>query len=401
MKHHRKYMPLGLYEPEEYEVEEYEVEEYAVEEYKVEEYICEIYEEYGINSLSDREIKRIEKEFERKTSIVNKTDLIFLGIATAIFVTKGLLFGQIASKKGYGSSFDKSKRLPHDDKSITDAHRKGNDAFKDKGLEKHGTGKWLELVYQTPPYDITKGSPAIGRNMEGGYHRIHTLGHDPVLGWIFGTLNILTDTITYEDFASYRVERRPTMRITSERIYMPVLIKEAYNLIRDEAMCLPAAVFAQFMHLQSDRYTKLGLPVPVLETFAPEFAGKLYKSQYDELCALRDMKIIADSASIAILFNMIIGLIHQLFYDEKKDDSKELYEVRTRKIILISNTIGSTSNILQTVITKNPKNLDIGGLLVTISRLFSDLRFIAKIKAEFINNELNGHLWKELSSLED
>ena len=137
----------------------------------------------------------IHKEFSRKTSIVNKTDLVFLGIATALQTTKALLFGQIAKKFDYGNSFDPNDRLAHNDKSIEQEHRRANDEFKEKH-EKYGHGYWMNILYQTPPYDITKGSPAIGRNMEGRYHRIHTLGHDPILGWIFGTGNILI--ITHE-----------------------------------------------------------------------------------------------------------------------------------------------------------------------------------------------------------
>ena len=55
---------------------------------------------------------------------------------------------------------------------------------------------------------------------------------------------------------------------------------------------------------------------------------------------------------------------------------------------------------LITVITNNPKNLDLGGLLVTLSHLFMDLRFISRIKEEFIRQELNKDLVKELERLD-
>ena len=55
---------------------------------------------------------------------------------------------------------------------------------------------------------------------------------------------------------------------------------------------------------------------------------------------------------------------------------------------------------LITVITNNPKNLDLGGLLVTLSHLFMDLRFIYRIKDEFIRQELNKDLVKELERLD-
>ena len=344
-----------------------------------------------------KRLDAIHEEFSHKTSIVNKTDLMFLGIATALQITKSLLFGQIAKKFDYGNSFNPDDRLAHNDKSIEKEHRRANDEFKEKH-EKHGHGYWMNILYQTLPYDITKGSPAINRNMEGGYHRIHTLGHDPILGWIFGTANILTDTITFEDFKSNRVIRKPKMMITPESVSFTKLFSESFEMCKADSLNLPAAIFAEGCHLKSDEFTKLGLPVPILEAINPDFASKLYKSNYDALCFSRDLKIVGASAGISIFIDLIIGLVHGLFNKEKIN--KDLYEVRTRKILLISNSIASTSNIIQTVITNNPKNLDLGGLLVTLSHLFMDLRFISRIKEEFIRQELNKDLIKELERLD-
>ena len=51
-----------------------------------------------------------------------------------------LLFPYVAKHFGYGERFDPSQRLPHDDKSIENAHRAANDDFRDKNLNKHPTG---------------------------------------------------------------------------------------------------------------------------------------------------------------------------------------------------------------------------------------------------------------------
>lgn len=344
-----------------------------------------------------KRLDAIHDEFSHKTSIVNKTDLIFLGIATALQTAKSLLFSHVAEKSDYGNSFNPDDRLVHNDKSIEKEHRRANDEFKEKH-KNHGHGYWMNILYQTPPYDITKGSPSINRNMEGGYHRIHTLGHDPILGWIFGTANILTDTITFEDFKSNRVIRKPKMMITPESVSLAELFSESFEMCKADSLNLPAAIFAEGSHLKSDEFTKLGLPLPVLEAINLDFASKLYKSNYDALCFSRDLKIVGASAGISIFIDMIIGLVHGLFNKEKAD--KDLYEVRTRKILLISNSIASTSNIIQTVITDNPKNLDIGGLLITLSHLFMDFRFMSRIKEEFIRQELNKDLIKELERLD-
>lgn len=360
--------------------------------------ITDLLDENELNAAYD-DIDRIHKEFSRKTSIVNKTDLSFLAVATALQVCKALITPTIAEKFDYGKSFDDSKRLAHNDTSIEKAHKEANNKFKENH-KNHKNGYWQNILYQTPAYDITKGSKDINFNMGGKYHRLYTLGHDPILGWVFGTANILTDVITLSNMKSYRVTRNP-MRITKQRISTGMMFKESIDTVHDDFLNLPAALFAQYQHYKSDVFTKQGLPVPLLETFAPNFAGNLYKSQYDALCLQRDIKIVGASAAVSAIMNMIISLVHGLFYKEDSGISREMYEVRTRKILLISNSIASTSSIIYSAVTQNPKNLDIGGLLVTITRLFSDVRFMAKIKKEYIENELNEQLKNELQTIDE
>lgn len=350
------------------------------------------------------ELDEINKQFSGKTSIVNRTDLSFLAIATALQVTKSLVFPYVAEKFDYGKSFDPSERLAHNDKSIERAHREANDRFRDKHKEKHGTGHWINILYQTVPYDITKGSKDLGINMGGKYHRMYTLGHDPILGWFFGTANILTDCITFHNFNTNRISRVDPvtggrkMAITPEVVFMGQMFKECYDEVRADFLNLPAALFAQAQHLKSDEFTKLGLPVPLLSSINEEFSSKLYRENYDALCFARDAKIVGVSFVVSKLFDIIISLTHGLF--RKADEDKDWFEVRTRKILLISNSIASTSTIIQTAITKNPKNLDIGSLVNAITHLFSDVRFIAKIKQEFIDNEIAGRVQKEIAEID-
>lgn len=67
---------------------------------------------------------------------------------------------------------------------------------------------------------------------------------------------------------------------------------------------------------------------------------------------------------------------------------------------MISNSIASASTIINTAITENPKNLDIGSLLNTITHLFSDVRFIARIKQEFIESEISDRVQKEIAEVD-
>ena len=78
---------------------------------------------------------------------------------------------------------------------------------------------------------------------------------------------------------------------------------------------------------------------------------------------------------------MIIGLTHGIFRDENVP--KDIYEVRTRKILLISNSIASASTVIHAGITSNPKNLDIGSLLFRAEEEYIEAQIQNKLQAEF------------------
>lgn len=344
------------------------------------------------------DVQRINDEFARKTKL-NKVDIIFLMTATALQTARWIIIQQLMGD--LGKTIDGNTRLNHNDKSIKNEVNEANKSFQDK-FAKHGhkeSGKgyksWEQIIFSSAPYDTTVGSPLFNENLEGKYHRYKTLGHDPILGWIFGTANFITDTCTLSNFNSYRISRIGTPHF-SEQTNLGTIFYEVFDSIKEDWMRLPAGVFAEFVHLESDVFTKLGLPIPLLSTFSESLAGKLYKSQYDSLCLLQDIAIVGNQAAWSIFINMLISLIHGLFYNEEKDGKREHYEVRTRKILLYSNAISTSLNLAY--IGANAyfgngneawKKLDIGGLLVTLHRLFSDVRFITKIKEQFIQEEMD------------
>lgn len=349
------------------------------------------------------EVERINAEFSSKTSIFNKKDLVFLTIATALQTARWIIIQNIMGD--LGQQIDGTSRLSHNDKSIKEATKKSNKAFQ-RYFEQHGHRgslksykSWEEIIFSSAPYDTTLGSPKVGENLGGRYHRYKTLGHDPILGWIFGSANFITDTCTLSNFNSYRISRVGSPHFSTP-VDLPTIFYEVFDSIREDWLRLPAGVFAQFVHLKSDLFTKLGLPIPFLSTFSETLAGKLYKSQYDTLCLLNDIKIIGSQTRFSILINMIVSLIHGLLYNEKEDGDRASYEVRTRKILCISNALSSAGNLAYVLGTKDVKKLDAGGLLVSLYRLFSDVRFITRVKQVFIETEMDKVLEKELKELD-
>jgi hypothetical protein len=349
-------------------------------------------------------IEDIDRQFEEKTKL-RKIDITFLFFAAALQTLRWILMPKL------GDKIDKSTRLEHDDKSIKEMIDKENTEYRDKHFEKMGKGgtwavnqskkgypSWLDIIFNGAPYDVTAGSPVVGISMEGGYHRYKTLGHDPLLGWVFGTSNFITSTLTLNNTISHRIINK---NFTEEVLLLPKLFYEVKESLDEDMHRLPAAIFAQGVHLASDKYTKCGLPIPILGLFDEGLAGKLYKSQYDSLCLSKDLKKIGISASAAIIINMVIGLIHGLFYNAQTDENRDLYASRTRKILMWSNVIASGSNIIWVGLnaafsnTEEIKKLDIGGIIVTLYRIATDVKFIGKIKQEFLEKEWYNRVYGE------
>lgn len=341
---------------------------------------------------ADLALAEIDEQFMAATKL-DRTDVAFLMLATALQVSRWIVIGKI--NRAVSEKIADS-RVEHNDKDILKMEKEKRDAYRAKHGDENIEGKhrnWVNIIYNGVPYDITNGSPAFGVNMGAQYHRIHTLGHDPVLGWIFGTMNILSDTITLDDFRTFTVCMENQRKRWTGPATLSYGFAQAYDSIREDSKRLPAALFAQALHLKSDVFTKLGLPIPVLETVNFDFADKVYKEGYDSLLLVKDIAVVGIQAVASILMNMLIAALHGLFYDQNKYPNRDLYEVKTRKILSISNAIATSSNLIW--VGGNAwmgneaawKDLDIGGILVTAYRLVTDIKFINKVKKEYLESE--------------
>ena len=338
-------------------------------------------------------LKELREAFKKQTAL-DETDLKFLFFATALQTLRWILINYFS---GFGQSSDQSKRLPDNDKSIKDKIKKAIEEYKKNHLRDPNDSKsgydikpskkyktWMEIITRPVPFDAIKGSAQFDLGLNGRNHREKTLGHDPILGWVFGTMNIISSTCTMTNFRTFNISDKN--HFVDETTFFHGFVN-AYESIKEDKYRLPAAIFAEGVHLKSDEFTKMGLPIPILSVFSEELAGKLYLEQYDNLCFMRDIKIIGMEALFSIIINMVIGLIHGLYYDPKKHESRDLYEVKTRKILSYSNLIASSSNVLYVALMGKDdawKSLDFGGIADTLYRLFKDSEFIEKVKDEFI-----------------
>lgn len=318
-------------------------------------------------------LDKLDYEFEKRTKL-GKTDITFLFLATALQCARQYL-------------------LPNNALKIS---AKDGDTLMENTLGRAvNTVKpeWEDILFQSVPYDAVKAGIHVNNTeIAGTTHRYRTLGHDPVLGWIFGTANIMTNSLTKYNFETFQVKNMQIIR------HYPLgcmgMLEKAVEYSADIKL-LGASVARQAIHFGSDFFTKQGLPVPLIATLNNDLARDMLSKWHI------DMWSVTKGAALAGLINTLIACIHKLFYDKNMDGSSELYEVRTRKILSYSNLIATTSNAIVVAIgaaagaaTNNPalikksmNLLDVGGILVTIRRIIGDKKFMLQIKKEYLINE--------------
>ena len=323
-------------------------------------------------------IDDINEQFSKATGL-NSTDIKFLFFATTLQCLRQYLISN-------------------------DKFRFDTDKAGDNFVGKFVPRKYHDILLGSVPYDAVRkadGYKDQNTGISGLNHRYMALGHDPILGWIFGTLNIMTNTLTKNTplLTTYMVRPNPsTGNYTQigEQVLIPEVFVNGANLASNDYKLLAVSIIRQALHYGADAFTKMGLPIPIINTISPDLSSKLLSENFRI-----DVYSVSRGIMLSTLINSIISTIHGLFYDEKVDIKRDLYEVRTRKILSYSNALATSSNIIYTAITKDFTKLDVGGAVVTLYRLITDYSFISKVKYEFINEILDNELKEEIKKIDE
>lgn len=308
-------------------------------------------------------LRALNKEFENKTSLT-------AGDIAILFVTVGLQL----LRQHFLTNFE--KRV--DDKTGGKLEPKGD--YMER-RHRYYNPSLAEIINNPVPFDANIGANGILRG--GGFmgHRVTALGHDPLLGLIFGTANIATATITTNDLISRHVETiNGRDIITAPASTLMVLQKTGEKFFEgpEGLQKVGAAFIREIIHLRSDVNTHHSLPLPVVSVIDGRLAAQLAAYGLD----FANVLTVAKQAIMARMINSLVAMFHFSFYDGGVP--KDLYRVRTKKIICYSNVIASGVNIAEVALTKNFKLLDIGGIANTIFELVTSIKFIKKVKRDFI-----------------
>jgi hypothetical protein len=204
--------------------------------------------------------------------------------------------------------------------------------------------------------------------MSGSSHRFQSLGHDPVLGFVFGILDIMRGTVTgfsYDKLNSFH--SFATHTVSSDA---------SINLIE--------AILKQLGHLISDVATPMGLPAPFMTLMqginigsfgdkgrsVGEVARWMYLNGYD----LRHFLVTGITpAVVEIVLRAYIMIRHYSEHGEIKCDLAS--HPKYRSMLLMAHGIATTANAGKVVLTQNPLAVNYAEYMAFIRYLVPSLKY--------------------------
>lgn len=327
-------------------------------------------------------LDEIDEKFEKCTGL-NKLDVSFLFLAVALQVVRQYVYTKFPERLDSTTAANNTKG--HGEEHSDRKHRYYNPSLE-------------EIISNPVPFDANMGANGALKGGGDMGHRVTAIGHDMILGLVFGTANIATSTLTNKNLQSYHIymdydkkgRKRDCFRNQANTGL--VLSKTKDKLLQEGfegKQKVGVSLLKEIIHLHSDINTKNSLPIPIVTVIDAGLAADLAMSGLD----MANIVTVGKQATYSVFINAIISMLHGLFYDASIEYSRKTYEVRTRKILSYSNLIASASNLIYVGVNASLgnesawKNLDIGGLLVTLYRITTDAKFIRQVKREFIEQE--------------
>ena len=230
------------------------------------------------------------------------------------------------------------------------------------------------------------------------YHRLLQLGHDPVLGFIFGVSDILNGTMTTID--------------KNGKVVCQVM--ENYADRRESDTFL--ALAKQIIHFKSDITTSMGLPAPFMSLLNLLQFGKI--GDYDQTIAEIVQGMYYEgydfihfcSMSVPV---MLIEVITRMGYALKRINEghsvKDSIPVSLKRethpklatMLFISHSLATAANAGKVYFSKNPMSINYPQWLAFAKYVYSQMKWVLLEKPEMRADYVSGKIYNEMQEVFD
>lgn len=346
-------------------------------------------------------INDIDRQFEKATKL-HGSDIALLFVATGLQCVRQYFLTAIPAERP-------------GDKAAANAVKNGDKEHSDRHHRLYNPS--LNEIKTNPvPFDVNIGSQGLLAGYSSLGHRGATVGHDPLIGLVVGTANIATSTVTlwgkevpilmdsYHVYTGQKLAKGGNwvdvdvfavgksgspLHASTARILSSTFADKLFRQGIEGKQIVGYSVAKEYIHLKSDVRSKDSLPLLGLSAISPQTAGELASRGFD-MATVFDM---GRQFAYAVAIDTLIAIIHGLFFDPVEGISRNMYEIRTRRILTYSNLIASASNAIAAVTVQflgadGSKIADWGGYINTLHHIYSDHKFIYEIKKDFLKNQL-------------
>lgn len=345
--------------------------------------------------LYEKKMNKLDELYTKRLQL-NKKEISLLSVAIALQSFRIYCISEW-TKIEKANSGKREEKLHEKQKEILEKMNDSSDVVA------HDYYAPLQQIITTSgvPYDITRmaGPKADIFNAsakgKGANHRFSTLGHDPIIGLLVGTTNIMTNTITTtrEDKPfpiTYHVKYDESYKNGKIYCVPPASFIDAMNSVvtrtEEDIKPLVSALLKQIIHIATDLYTPTGIQLPGANLVLTRENAEVLTSYISS----GDVIKFGVSKGIEAIIDTIIVFLHGCIILETGGDlANEINRAKAKKIILYSKGIVQSSNILMSALTLDLQHIDWAGFSTLFSRFFSDVKFIYDLKHEFIRNGLD------------
>lgn len=268
----------------------------------------------------------------------------------------------------------------------------------EKRYPKEEMDKLAQSKESKVPYDAqdNRHTTEYVTGLSAYYHRLLSLGHDPLLGFLFGVLDILNGTMTTID--------------KNGKFVVQVMENYADRTESD----IFTAIAKQILHLKTDINTSMGLPVPLMALFnllqfgsigeEEQTIAEIVQGMYYQGCDFKHFCAMSIPTMITEVFVRLAYGIKRLKEGHSIKESIPFSLDREKHpklatMVFVAHSGATAINAGKVYFTGNPMAINYPQWIAFAKYSYSQLKWVLIKKPELRNKYVCGKITEELSAV--
>ncbi|GGJ59440.1 hypothetical protein [Deinococcus roseus] len=223
--------------------------------------------------------------------------------------------------------------------------------------------------YMKVPYDpsMNTGLQQIIEGLNPHTHRFQSLGHDPILGFLFGVMDIMKGTFSAIDSNGQWIVQANNIHGTAGMNVFDALARQYGHLLSDVSTTrgLPVPFMPLLQFLQVGAFTSKGLTVGDVST-------QMYTHNYDFRHFL----------AMGIPVGMIEVMVRMGYFAKRQHETGDLAQSapfgnkpKLKSMLLIAHGVATAVNVGKVTLTQNPLAINLPQCMAFVRYLMPELKF--------------------------